>query len=57
MYYDKQFQCNLYFPIVAFNHEQMKKYITEGYFLTQRSNFNKITDWLMNLLEVSHCFA
>jgi hypothetical protein len=25
VYYDKRFQCDSYFPLIAFNHEQMKK--------------------------------
>jgi hypothetical protein len=49
MYHDKRFQCDPYFPLVAFNHEQIKKSTTGGYLLTQRNNFDKIAERLMNI--------
>jgi hypothetical protein len=49
MYHDKRFQCDPYFPLVAFNHEQMKKGTTGGYLLTENYNFNNIAERLMNL--------
>jgi hypothetical protein len=49
MYHDKRFQCDPYFPLVAFNHEQMKKCTTGGFLLTKRGNFDKIADRLMNI--------
>ena len=49
MYYDKRFQQDAYFPLVAFNHEQIKKGTTGGYLLTERSNFQEIADRLLNI--------
>jgi hypothetical protein len=49
MYHDKRFQCDPYFPLVAFNQEQMKKCTTGGYLLTERHNFDNIADQLMNI--------
>jgi hypothetical protein len=31
MYYDKRFQKDPHFPLIAFNHEQMKESTTAGY--------------------------
>lgn len=49
MYHDKRFQLDEYFPLVAFNQEQMKGGTTGGYLLTERRNFNEIADRLMNI--------
>jgi len=49
MYHDKRFQRDSYFPLVAFNHEQIKKGTTGGYLLTERNNFQDIADRLMNI--------
>ena len=49
MYHDKRFQTDRYFPLVALNHEQMKKGTTGGYLLTERRNFDDIADRLMNI--------
>ena len=53
MYYDKRFQKDPHFPLVAFNHEQMKESTTAGYLTAERKVFHDITDRLMNVdLEV-----
>ena len=49
MYHDKRFQTDLYFPIVAFNHEQMKAGTTGSFLLTKRQNFGEISRRLMSL--------
>jgi hypothetical protein len=49
MYHDKQFQTDLYFPIVAFNHEQMKAGITGSFLLAKRKKFGEISKRLMDL--------
>ena len=49
MYHDKRFQLDPFFPLVAFNHEQIKKGTTGGYLLTDRRNFRDIADRLMNI--------
>jgi len=49
MYHDKRFQMDAYFPLVAFNHEQIKKSTTGGYLLTEKRNFHDIADRLMNI--------
>ena len=38
-YYDKRFQTDLYFPIIAFNHEQIKASVTGSFIMAKRSNF------------------
>jgi hypothetical protein len=53
MYCDKQFQKDPHFPLIAFNHEQMKESTTAGYLTAERKAFQGITDRLMNVnLEV-----
>ena len=49
MYHDKRFQMDAYFPLVAFNHEQIKNSTTGGYLLTEKSNFHDIADRLLNI--------
>src|SRR5580765_1255604 len=49
MYHDKRFQTDLYFPIVAFNHEQLKAGITGSFLLAKRKKFNQISQNLMSL--------
>jgi len=53
MYYDKRFQKDPHFPLIAFNHEQMKESTTAGYLTAEKRSFDDITDRLMNVnLEV-----
>ena len=49
MYHDKRFQTDLYFPIVAFNHEQLKAGITGSFLLAKRKKFNQISQRLTAL--------
>ncbi|KAJ7143400.1 hypothetical protein C8R43DRAFT_841270, partial [Mycena crocata] len=42
MYHDKRFQTNTYFPMITFNHEQMKASSTGSKLLAKRSNFPAI---------------
>jgi hypothetical protein len=49
MYHDKRFQCDIYFPIVAFNHEQVKSGITGSFLVAKRRNFANISRRLMSL--------
>jgi Helitron helicase-like domain at N-terminus/PIF1-like helicase len=49
MYYDKRFQKDPYFPLIAFNHEQIKESVTAGYLLAEKSNFEDISKRLMDV--------
>ena len=43
MYHDKRFQTDPYFPLVAFNHEQIKQATDGGFVLTKQSKFDSVT--------------
>ena len=49
MYHDKRFQTDLYFPIIAFNHEQIKGSTTGSFLLAKRKNFLSIAERLVNI--------
>ncbi|KAF8837501.1 hypothetical protein BDN67DRAFT_870015, partial [Paxillus ammoniavirescens] len=49
MYYDKHFQLDEQFALVAFNHEQIRSAMSAGYLLTSQNSFNNITNHLLNL--------
>ena len=49
MYHDKRFQLEPLFPLVALNHEQMKKATTGGYILADRSKFKDVAQRIINL--------
>jgi hypothetical protein len=49
MYHDKRFQKDPHFPLIAFNHEQIKEGTTGGYLLTEKQSFPIIADRLLNL--------
>ncbi|KAI0055029.1 hypothetical protein BV25DRAFT_1784390, partial [Artomyces pyxidatus] len=49
MYYDKRFQLEPHFSLVALNQEQIKQSTTGGYLLARRANFPKIADRLLNI--------
>jgi len=49
LYHDKRFQKDPYFPWIAFNHEQIKQGTTGGYLLAERSKFEDISKWLMEV--------
>lgn len=42
MYHDKHFQLEPLFPLVALNHEQIKKSTTAGYLLADKNKFGEI---------------
>ncbi|KDR72374.1 hypothetical protein GALMADRAFT_43691, partial [Galerina marginata CBS 339.88] len=46
MYHDKRFQTDVHFPIVAFNHQQMKSSITGSFLAAKRTNFANVADRL-----------
>jgi Helitron helicase-like domain at N-terminus len=50
MYHDKHFQMDAHFPLIAFNHEQVKKSTTGGFLLTNRQDFDDIAERLMNVI-------
>ena len=49
MYHDKRFQTDLYFPIIAFNHEQLKAGTTGSFLLARRRNFNSVASKLQQV--------
>lgn len=49
MYHDKRFQRDLYFPMIAFNHEQMKDSSTGSFLLTKQKNFPSVAKQLLSL--------
>jgi hypothetical protein len=49
MYHDKRFQLDPHFPLIAFNHEQIKEGTTGGYLLAEKCSFPDIADRLLNL--------
>ncbi|KAI5827101.1 hypothetical protein K523DRAFT_201518, partial [Schizophyllum commune Tattone D] len=46
MYHDKRFQTDLYFPIIAFNHEQIKASSSASNILVKRADFPRIVNKL-----------
>ena len=49
MYHDKRFQTDSYFPLIAFNHEQIKQATTGGFVLAKQNKFKNITERLLNI--------
>jgi hypothetical protein len=49
MYYDKRFQTDFYFPMIAFNHEQMKAGVTGSFLLAKRKKWPDISNRLKSL--------
>jgi hypothetical protein len=49
MYHDKRFQRDPHFPLIAFNHEQIKEATTAGYLMVDKNSFNDISDRLLNV--------
>ena len=49
MYHDKRFQMDPHFPLIAFNHEQIKEGTTGGYLLAEKSKFENISRHLMDV--------
>ncbi|KAH7905989.1 hypothetical protein BJ138DRAFT_968207, partial [Hygrophoropsis aurantiaca] len=44
MYHDKRFQVDEHFPLIAFNHEQIRDSTTAGFVLTNKRAFTDIVD-------------
>ncbi|KAJ7445308.1 hypothetical protein FB451DRAFT_975292, partial [Mycena latifolia] len=42
LYHDKRFQTDMYFPMIAFNHEQIKGSSKGSKIFVKRSNFGEI---------------
>ena len=49
MYHDKRFQKDSYFPLIAFNHEQIKEGTTGGYLMAEKHSFNEFSNQLLNI--------
>jgi hypothetical protein len=49
LYHDKRFQKDSHFPLIAFNHEQIKDTATAGYILSDKQKFNDITNRLLHI--------
>ena len=49
MYYDKRFQLDRSFALIAFNHEQIKNSSTGGFLLAKRKDIATVADRLLNL--------
>jgi hypothetical protein len=49
MYYDKRFQKDPHFPLIAFNHEQIKEATTAGFLMVDKSSFDDIAERLINV--------
>ncbi|KAG6905752.1 hypothetical protein DXG01_000915 [Tephrocybe rancida] len=46
---DKRFQTDIYFPIIAFNHDQMKSATSGSFLLAKHSKFDEISNHLLSL--------
>jgi len=53
MYHDKRFQLDPLFPLIAFNHEQVKGATTGGYLLANKTHFPNIANRLLNLSQIT----
>ena len=49
MYHDKHFQKDTYFPLIAFNHEQIKDSTTSGFILPKQKSFDNIANHLLQI--------
>ena len=49
MYHDKRFQNEPYFPLIAFNHEQIKDSTSGGFLLAEQHRFPDIANRILNL--------
>jgi hypothetical protein len=49
MYHDKRFQTDVYSPIVAFNHAQMKAASISSFLVANRTKFHDVADRLLGL--------
>ncbi|KAH9829025.1 uncharacterized protein C8Q71DRAFT_799857 [Rhodofomes roseus] len=51
MYHDKRFQFEQYFPLVAFNHEQIKNSTAGGFLLAEQQKFPDIAKRILSIDE------
>ncbi|KAI5885439.1 uncharacterized protein SCHCODRAFT_02465160, partial [Schizophyllum commune H4-8] len=49
LYHDKRFQDDLYFPMIAFNHEQIAASSTASNIMVKRADFPRVIDKLATL--------
>jgi len=49
MYHDKRFQTDPYFPLIAFNHEQIMDSTTGGYLTAEKASFTDISERLLDI--------
>ena len=49
MYHDKCFQKDPHFPLIAFNHEQIKDSTKAGFILTKQKSFENIANCLLGI--------
>jgi len=49
MYHDKRFQKDSHFPLIAFNHEQIKDSTTAGFILAKQKSFDNIANRLLQI--------
>lgn len=49
LYHDKCFQKDPYFPLIAFNHEQIKDSTTSGFILAKQKSFDTIANHLLQI--------
>ena len=49
MYYNKWFQTDFHYILIAFNHEQIKESTTTGYLLAEKPKFDNISKWLIDI--------
>jgi hypothetical protein len=49
LYYDKRFQTDMYFPMIAFNHEQLKSSSQGSRLIVKRSKFADISRRLLSM--------
>ena len=49
LYHDKRFQKDPYFPLIAFNHEQIKDSTTSGFILAKQKSFDDIANRLLQI--------
>jgi len=49
MYHDKHFKKDPHFPLIAFNHEQIKESSTSSFILAKQKSFDNIADRLLRI--------
>lgn len=54
LYYDKRFQTDPLFPLLAFNHKQIKQSVSGGWLLTKQDHFKTMADRLLAVLKNTH---